>query len=54
MYEKQTGEVVGDFVKVADILKHVPTEVQASMRMQMGTIHADYDALWTTVQLLAR
>ncbi len=54
MCEKPTSELIGDSINFAVILKHAPTEVQASLRWQMATIHDEYDALRATVQLLVR
>ena len=54
MYEKQTSEMLNESIKVAVVLKHAPTEIQGAVRMQMATIHDDYDALRNTVQLMAR
>ena len=54
MYEKQTSEMLNESIKVAVVLKHAPTEIQGALRMQMATIHDDYDALRNTVQLMAR
>ncbi len=53
-YGKQTCDHMSDAITVAVILKHALCDVQAALRLQLPTIHDDYNALRTTVQLLAR
>ena len=53
-YERQTTEMISDAIKVAVVLKHAPHEVQQALRMQLPTIHDNYQALRSAIQLLAR
>ncbi len=52
-YERQTAELISDPIKVADVLKHVPSEVQSALWMQSPTIHDDYKASHSAIQLFA-
>ena len=53
-YERQTTEMISDAIKVAVVLKNAPHEVQQALRMQLPTIHDNYQALRSAIQLLAR
>ncbi len=37
-YERQTAEMIGDPIKIAVVLKHAPSEVQAVLRTQLPTM----------------